>query len=115
MTTLEPRSVTWIATQLEKVKFVTWDRFTVSERQSHTLVDVYGWIDREDQYKDFVWTRFYPDNRTFEYTTSSEERSQQLGKIWFEESADHESCQRVEDTFDIPNRVELQDSGDTEK
>ena len=107
MTSLPPEAVEWIATQLEKVGFVTWDRFTVTERQGYTLVDVYGWIDRDDAYKDFVWTRFYPGNKTFEYTTSSDEHSERLGEIWFGESNDHEPCRRVEDTFDIPNRVEL--------
>jgi hypothetical protein len=108
MSDLPPDAVTWIGKQLVKTEFVTWDRFIVSERQGHTLVDVYGWIDRDDDYKDFVWVRFWPDNETFEYTTSSDEYSKRLGEIWFGESNEHSPCQRVEDTFDIPNRVELE-------
>jgi len=105
---LDPATVTWIGKQLVKTDFVTWDRYTTGERGEHTIADVYGWIDRDDEYKDFVWVRFWPDNEVFEYTTSSDKHSQQLGEIWFGESSEHDPCQRVEDTFDIPNRVELE-------
>ena len=105
---LNPSVVTWIAKQLVKTEFVTWDRFVVDERQGNRMVDVYGWIDRQDEYKDFVWVRFWPQNEVFEYTTSSDKHSKRLGVIWFGESNEHSSCQRVEDTFDIPNCVELE-------
>ena len=108
MSDLEPNTVTWIATQLVKVDFVKWDRYTVGERGDRTIVDVYGWIDRDDDYKDFVWTRFWPANEVFEYTTSSDTYSEQLAEIWFGESSDHDPCNRVENTFDIPNAVTLE-------
>ena len=108
MSDLGPSAVTWIGKQLVKTEFVTWDRYIVDERGEYTTSDVYGWIDRDDEYKDFVWVRFWPDYEVFEYTTSSDQYSKRLGEIWFGESSDHEPCQRVEDTFDIPNCVELE-------
>ena len=103
----------WIAGLLERVDFVEWDRYTVMNHDNgKQSIDVYGWIDRPDEYKDFVWTRFYPDDEpdpTLEYTTSSDEYSKELTRIWFGEDAvsDHNPCRRVENTFDIDNAIEL--------
>ncbi len=99
----------WIADQLATVDaVVTWDRFTVDRRDSEQVVTVYGWIDRDDEYKDFVWTRFYPDSGWFEYTTSSAQWTEYLHAEWFDESLDeHTECRRVEDGFGVDNCIEL--------
>lgn len=109
----------WITGQLNAVSIVEWDRFVVMEPQDKQFVDVYGWIDRdEDEYKDFVWTRFYPDTGTFEYTTSSDEYTDYLADVWFDEDDDgeHNPCRRVEDGFpEVENAIELtEDSSLTE-
>lgn len=110
---VEPvRGREWIAGLLEQAEFVDWDRFVVATLDDgRQYVDVYGWIDREDDYKDFVWTRFWPDNdqRIMDYTTSSDEYSEELTRIWFGEEAveDHNECRRVEHAFDIGNVIEL--------
>jgi len=98
----------YIADKLAAVPIVTWDRFVVVDRDGEQVVDVYGWIDREeDAYKDFVWVRFYEDG-TWEYTTSSEEYTDYLYQTWFDgERDEHADCRRVEDAFDVENVVEL--------
>lgn len=97
-----------IAEKLAAVPIVTWDRFIIQHRDGKQVVDVYGWIDREDEYKDFVWVRFHEDG-AMEYTTSSEEYTEYLTAKWFGKSETHAECRRVEDTFDIPNVVELRE------
>jgi hypothetical protein len=98
----------WIRELLTRLDFVTWDRFTVGEINDYQVLDVYGWIDRDDEYKDFVWSRFWPENENLEYTTSSDKYSKEIERIWFgDESEGHNQCRRVENTFDVPNAVEL--------
>lgn len=102
----------WIAEHLEMVPVVEWDRFVVGERDGYQYVDVYGWIEREeDEYKDFVWVRFWPSNETIDYTTSSDTYSEYLTAEWFGEDAldGHNECRRVEHAFDIENAIELHD------
>jgi hypothetical protein len=103
----------WIGDRLEEVPIVEWDRFVVGERDGFQYVDVYGWTDRkEDEYKDFVWTRFWPANNSFEFTTSSDRFSEYLHAEWFGEDDldDHNECRRVEHAFDIENALELQEN-----
>lgn len=99
----------WIADRLEAVPVVEWDRFTVGKINEKQVVNIYGWIDREDEYKDFVWTRFWPDVKQLEFMTSSEEFSDYLHVEWFGEESldDHNPCRRVEHAFDVENAVEL--------
>ena len=102
----------WVAQYLSTVPVVEWDRFVVRERDGYQSIDVYGWIDREDEYKDFVWSRFWPANEALEFTTSSDEYSEYLQAEWFGEDTldDHNPCRRVEHAFDIDNAVELQEN-----
>ena len=44
--------------------FVTWDRYVVLV----DAVETYGWIDREDSYKDFVCLFFYADGEALRQT-----------------------------------------------
>jgi hypothetical protein len=99
----------WIARHLEMVPVVEWDRFTVGEMSDHQYVDIYGWIDRDDDYKDFVWTRFWPHNKVMEFTTSSDEYSDYLQAEWFGEDSldEHNDCRRVEHAFGISNAIDL--------
>lgn len=102
----------WIAGKLADLDMVEWDRYTVGHRPDEgTEITVYGWIDREkDEYKDFVITSFYPetDENIIWYTTSSDRYTGEIYRILYgEEPDDHNDCQRVEDTFDVPNAIEL--------
>ena len=97
----------WIASKLRAARFVEWDRFTVDERDGYQHVDVYGWIDRDDEYKDFVWARFWPATEYFEFTTSSAAYSERLSTLWFGEDGGHVKCRRVEDTFNVENAIAL--------
>ena len=108
----QPNKQNWIAKLLPLLDFVEWDRFIVGRIEGYQHTDVYGWIDRDDDYKDFVWARFWPTQEAVEYTTSSDEHSDDIQRIWFGEDNldDHNPCQRVEDVFDIDNAVELDES-----
>lgn len=108
-TTITPEHRTWIAKHLIKTPFVTWDRYTLSTRNNSRLIQIYGWIDRDDTHEDFVVVRFWPEQEWFEFTTSSDEYSKELHRIWFggDEIDDHNPCRRVENTFDIENMIEL--------
>lgn len=100
----------WIADLLEQVPIVEWDRFAVAERDGYQFVDVYGWIERDqDDYKDFVVARFWPATEFVEYTTSSEKFTELLQVEWFGEDSlgEHNPCHRVEHTFDVDNAIEL--------
>ncbi len=103
----------WISDTLEAADIVKWDRFVgPMERAGEEVIDVYGWIDRDDDHEDFVWVRFYLDSVWSEYTTSSPEYTDYLAKTMHgadEEDLDenHRSCRRVEEAFDVENAIEL--------
>ncbi len=74
---------------------VTWDRYSGSK----TNLEFFGWIDREDEYKDFMVLMFEMDNETAKptsFTTSSAKYSPDFSKRL---SWGHDDCQRVEDLF----------------
>lgn len=99
----------WIGELLERPEFVEWDRFVVEDQDGTQSVQVYGWIDRADIYKDFVVVRFWPDSETFGFITSSDRYSEELHREWVGEQDldDHNGCRRVEHAFDVENAVEL--------
>jgi hypothetical protein len=98
----------WIADELAAVPFVEWDRFVVEDHDGHQCLRIYGWIDRDDEYKDFVVARFWPEQESIGFTTSSDEHSAYLHEEWIgEHPDDHTECRRVENTFDVGNVVEL--------
>jgi len=100
----------WIEGKLDDVEFVEWDRFTISDwfgQQQH--VTVYGWIDRDDEYKDFVLVVFWPEIEQFYFTTSSKEYTKEVYERLVGESPKHHNeCNRVEDTFNVENAIELE-------
>lgn len=87
---------------LRKLGMVSWDRYVNPADGEYWF---YGWIDREDEHKDFVVL-----SRVGEwwwYLTSSEKYSQEISDIIHGESAPHSPCIRVEAEFDIPNMIKL--------
>lgn len=96
---LDPTVSDCVTEVLNRLPFVLWDR--LSGENDH--FSVYGWIDREDAYKDFVLVEFWvtekPDkyNVSWNYDTSSAEYSKEIGELL--EIDGHFECQRVEDLF----------------
>jgi len=102
------RSASWIEGMLADVPVVTWDRFVVEDHDGDQCVRVYGWIDRDDDYKDFVVARFWPDYHSIGFTTSSDQWSEYLHHEWIGGEPDgHNPCRRVEDAFGVSNCIEL--------
>jgi len=103
----------WIESNLRSCRIVEWDRFTVGNWNGKQSVSVYGWIDREDEYKDFVLVIFWPESEGIYYTTSSAEHTQEINRALFGEDGDHNDCRRVEDTFNVSNAI-MTDGGTVE-
>ena len=96
-----------LADDLRALSFVQWDRFTAGEWSPDiNYLQVFGWIDRDDDYKDFVLILQWDNGERF-FTTSSAEYTDAISKELFDDSAGHNDCQRVEDYLDIPNMVTL--------
>lgn len=88
-----------ILSQFPEVK---WDRFV----REKTYFLAYGWIDREDSYKDFMMLEFrgsVPQN----FMTSSKKYSEEFHRrLGF--ANPHNPCLRVEDMFpDLNNVIKL--------
>ena len=88
-----------IAEILELLDFVNWDRLFGDIEEPV----IFGWIDRDDNKKDFVVLDFtqYP---TW-FATSSKKYSKEIGKLL--EHKEHSDCERVEDYFKIKNMIKL--------
>lgn len=100
----------WVEQMLSQPEFVEWDRFTQATVGGEQRLDVYGWIEREhDEYKDFVLLCLWPEDREFEFTTSSARYSDDLYRLWrdADDPEDHYTCQRVENNFGINNATTL--------
>lgn len=103
---LTKRQRYFVEKYLAELQFVTWDRWV---RLDSTDIVVYGWIDREDEYKDYVEVTFDLNKLKIpRYSTSSDEYSEKICKILYDD-AGHTPCRRVENTFRIKNKVELKD------
>lgn len=102
----------WIEAKLELLDFVEWDRFTEYDHPERgRVVDVYGWIGREDEYKDFLTVTFDPDvQQIHTFTTSSDEYTEEITRLLYGEvnPDTHVPCKRVEDRYDVDNCVKLQ-------
>lgn len=102
----------FIEEKLELLDFVEWDRFTQwREEDGPNVVRAFGWIDREDHYKDFVHLEFNADvdgYQVYFLGTSSSEYSKEINEI-LHDNSEHVDCQRVEDQFEVENAVELEE------
>lgn len=88
---------------------VLWDRYiedrggTTEDDYSDVRTDYfYGWITREDQYKDFMILSMQEDG--WSYLTSSSKYSAEFHKR-METKAEHTDCDRVEDLFPLEVNV----------
>jgi len=92
---------------MKKLSFVNWDRFVVNEERK--ILDLYGWIKREDSHEDFVLLEYKNTKDNLwdtTFSTSSEERTKDIFKL-LECHGSHNDCQRVEDKFDINNCIKI--------
>jgi len=102
----------WVKKQLSKVTCTDWDRFTVGDWGDGTVyLCLYGWIDRQDSYKDFVHLLVFPENEWLMFTTSSDKYTNIINKQLFDEPAGHNDCKRIENHFEIKNKIELDTEG----
>lgn len=111
-TYLEIENQVWVESQMECLDFVDWDRFTLSNWANHQGVTAYGWIDRDDGYKDFVVVIFWPANRDLYYVTSSDTYSEEIYRRLHDDDPEdgHGGCRRIEDWFDVENAIELEET-----
>lgn len=91
---------------LKKLSFVKWDRYTETDDGEWQTIDLYGWIDREDSYKDFVVLEYDIPRDEFYYWTSSSKYSEELNKV-AREGMEHLKCKRIEEFSSLPNVIKL--------
>lgn len=91
---------------LNRFPEIRWDRLV--EDTTEQLVEVYGWIDRDDGRSDFVVFRITHD-LCVGFTTSSAHHSSSIADRLYGHHDTHEDCQRVEEYFDgqVTNAVHL--------
>jgi len=97
---------------LSRLDMVEWDRFVdgIDPNTVGRHINVYGWIERTDEYKDFVLVRFMPDYdpTLIEFTTSSDQYTEEIHRlIYGEKPEQHNSCKRIENEFDVSNVIEI--------
>lgn len=84
---------------LKKLSFVKWDRY-FGEGYELTF---FGWIDRKDNYKDFMVLDFCAEPVWF--ATSSAEYSAKIAEML---GRSHSVCKRVEDFCELKNVIKLE-------
>ena len=108
MTTDEKRAVSMVLNQLS---FVRWDRFTEDDGQ----LMVYGWIKKHMSSRmDFIVVSFDMQvgeaghTLSYGWTTSSSERSAEIGRLFGADPEGHLVCKRVENELpEVVNAVLL--------
>ena len=107
----------FIEEKLEMLDFVEWDRCIQWQVDGGpNVVRVFGWIERDDQYKDFAHLEFTADVGGFEVIflgTSSSEYSEEINER-VNGKGDYAHCHRVENQFEVENTVNLDTDGKKE-
>ena len=98
---------------MKSLSFVNFDRFY----ERGWDVEVFGWIDKGDSYKDFVSLRYTYDTTQskktrqktwiLDWSTSSAKYTKEINVIINGESDDHSDCIRVEEHFNIKNVIRI--------
>ena len=102
---MDKKNKAWIEKTLQDIPFVIWDRYLDIVYKGNRIINVFGWIDREDSYKDFVDLEFnLKTSQVFFISTSSKKYSEEISKIL---GSSHVDCNRVEDGFKINNSISL--------
>lgn len=98
----------YIKRTLSNFEFVEWDRYIERSSSFGCETKVYGWIEREDDYKDFIVLKFIEHTMSVELiATSSARKEEEIHKRLTGDSIDSMKCQRVENRFDIDNSIRL--------
>jgi len=105
--TVDIKNRRWVEKKLRSLRMVEWDRYTVGDWEGHQAVNVYGWIDRDDEYKDFVLVILWPEGEGIYSLTSSAEHSEYISETLHGEAGGHNDCHRVEDTFNVENAIQI--------
>ncbi len=95
-----------ISNVLKKLSFVNWDRY-FGEVNNLTF---FGWIDREDNYKDFVILQFDKE-KVINFITSSKEYTKEIAELL---NFTHTSCNRIEYFCDGENIIKEDASSEKE-
>lgn len=101
----------WIEQQLRRFPFVEWDRFIEWRLDDDIIIRVFGWIDRQDTFKDFVAIELLLKTKQVEMLmTSSAEYSKKICEIIYGLGEEyHQQCKRVEHRFQISNSIKLKE------
>lgn len=106
-----------ISQWLQRFEFVKWDRFTETSDFYH----IYGWIEREDNYKDFLVIDFDKKVGNPDFWISSSARFDEkiIEVLKHPETMalalNNAQCKRVEDYFCLKNKVQLSQKKGDEK
>lgn len=98
--------------RLAAAEMVEWDRFIMEENGDNSpMIRVYGWVDRDDQYKDFVLVDYFVEPEEVTYITSnpSIEDDLEAALVHKDEDVETVDCKRVEHYSDIDNAIQLGD------
>lgn len=98
----------WIERTLNDIPFVKWDRFLDLKFGRNRIIHTFGWINREDNYKDFVCLEFdIIKQEVLFISTSSKKYSKKISDIL---GSKHTDCERIENSFNINNCVIINQS-----
>lgn len=102
---MEHKIKIWVQEILSKLNFVNWDRFIFVEEN---YISVFGWIDRKGELiKDFVVLGFDLNKKiSYFILTSSKKYSKRISKIM---KTEHFDCERIENFYDIPNMIKVEE------
>lgn len=125
MTELRPSEEEWIASTLNKLPFVIWDRasflmppYIAKDRIRRWWLAVFGWIEREDAYKDFIAIDFeiHPQYGRIAgvISTSSKKHSKEAVELIMGKQAPHNDCFRVEEITGVRNSVKQKKAANLE-
>lgn len=113
MEDLKTKLLEQLKESMRKLTFVRWDRYTDNyvEGDEDSGIKVFGWIDRLDNYKDFIILETsISKHGTYlvGFTTSSASHHDVIAKILDYPKSQIVDCQRVEYLFtDLNNVVNL--------
>jgi len=106
MEIIDQKNKEWIEKVLSDLYFVNWDRFFVNRYADTYVINIFGWIDREDSYKDFIDLEFdIHKQEVYFIATSSAKYTQKIAKIL---GCGHLPCERIENNFKIKNSIILE-------
>ena len=90
---------------LHRFPFVKWDRFI----DLGYAYSIYGWIEREDSYKDFLVLEFSKkEQKIIHWISSSVIYDNKITSILGNRNnLDNVECERVEKYIDLPNVIKL--------